>query len=49
MAKKKTNEPPVGSVALSAGAMFLIFFVWPLVIGGSVALAAAFGDEVQGN
>lgn len=49
MAKKKTNEPPVGSVALSAGAVFLIFFVWPLVMGGSVALAAAFGDEVQGK
>lgn len=48
MAKKK-NEPPVGSVALSAGAVFLIFFVWPLVMGGSVALAAAFGDEVQGK
>ena len=49
MAKKKTNEPPVGSVALSAGAVFLIFFVWPLVMGGSVALAAAFGEEVQGK
>ena len=48
MAKKK-NEPPVGSVALSAGAVFLIFFVWPLVMGGSVALAAAFGEEIQGK
>ena len=48
MAKKK-NEPPVGSVALSAGAVFLIFFVWPLVMGGSVALAAAFGEEIEGK
>tara|TARA_B100000925_G_scaffold201084_1_gene152418 strand:- start:1460 stop:2347 length:888 start_codon:yes stop_codon:yes gene_type:complete len=46
---KKKNEPPVGSVALSAGAVFLIFFIWPLVMGGSVALAAAFGEEVQGK
>ena len=43
------NDPPIGSVGLSAAAVALIFVVWPLVMGGSVALAVAFGEEVQGN
>ena len=43
------NDPPIGSVGLSAFAVALIFVVWPLVMGGSVALAISFGEEIEGK
>jgi len=37
----------VGSVGLSVLAVALITVVWPLVMGGSIALAISFSEEVQ--
>jgi len=43
------NDPPIGSVGLSAFAVALIFVVWPLIMGGSISLAIFFGEEIEGD
>jgi len=43
------DEPPLGSVGLSAFAVALIFVVWPLIMGGSISLAIFFGEEIEGE
>ena len=43
------DEPPIGSVGLSAFAVALIFVVWPLIMGGSISLAIFFGEEIEGE
>jgi hypothetical protein len=43
----KVEGAAVGSVGLSVLAVALITVVWPFVMGGSIALALAFGEEVE--
>ena len=44
---EKVEGAAVGSVGLSVLAVALITVVWPLVMGGSVALAVSFAGEVK--
>lgn len=46
---EKVEGAAVGSVGLSVLAVALITVVWPLVMGGSVALAVGFAGEVKAD
>ena len=44
---EKVEGAAVGSVGLSVLAVALITVIWPLVMGGSIALAISFSEEVE--
>ena len=49
MSNNKPDGAAYGSIGLSVAAIVLVTTLMPIIMGGSVALAIAFGEEVAGK